>query len=399
VKQTRQGYTCLDLFCGAGGKSLGFERAGFDVAAAVDIDPHAVVTFRKNFPHVPHVFERDLIKFPPEEMAALIGRKSVDVIIGGPPCQGFSNVRRRDGKNHGDGVVHDARRGLYKEFLRYVAHFRPKVFVMENVPGLRTAVGGHYFNRIRTEAEALGYRLQVETIHAADFGVPQKRRRIFFFGIRTDLSTAKIQLTPTHSNDPARLKDGLKPFTTLGDAIMDLPALKAGEGKDTSDYDMARRNGHPRGHYLYRVLEANRTKTLTGHQARPHNARDLRDFARLREGENSKLAEARGVKMEFPYSRASFHDRYTRQHRHRLCSTIVAHLGKDGLMFIHPTQNRSLTPREAARVQSFPDWFQFPVARTHAFRLIGNAVPPLVSETVAGAVGRLLLVGQPDSKV
>jgi DNA (cytosine-5)-methyltransferase 1 len=126
--------------------------------------------------------------------------------------------------------------------------------------------------------------------------------------------------------------------------------------------------------------------------ARPHSARDLRDFEKLREGENSKEAMKRGVKFEFPYDKETFKDRYTRQHRNEPCSTIVAHMSKDGLMFIHPTQNRSLTAREAARVQSFPDWFGFPVSRTQQLRLIGNAVPPLVGEAVGNAVTNYLKV-------
>lgn len=134
---------------------------------------------------------------------------------------------------------------------------------------------------------------------------------------------------------------------------------------------------------------------LTAHRARPHNDRDLRDFARIHEGETADAAITRGEKMEFPYDRNVFLDRYTRQHRERLCSTIVAHLAKDGLMFIHPTQNRSLTPREAARVQTFPDWFRFPVARTHQFRIIGNAVPPLVAEAVGCEIKEFL--GAPSS--
>jgi len=119
----------------------------------------------------------------------------------------------------------------------------------------------------------------------------------------------------------------------------------------------------------------------------------------LSEGEHSGEAEARGVKMEFLYKRTCFTDRYKRQHREKLCSTIVAHLSKDGLGFIHPTQNRSLTPREAARVQSFPDWFHFPVARTHQFRLIGNAVPPLVAEAVGEEVKEFLSTAIPVHKV
>ncbi|MCB1105990.1 MAG: DNA cytosine methyltransferase, partial [Cephaloticoccus sp.] len=142
--------------------------------------------------------------------------------------------------------------------------------------------------------------------------------------------------------------------------------------------------------YLTRVAETHASTAICNHIARPHSARDLRDFLRLGEGENSAMAMKRGVEFEFPYDKTTFKDRYTRQHRNRPCSTIVAHLSKDGLMFIHPVQNRSLTPREAARVQSFPDWFVFPEAQTHAFRLIGNAVPPLVAEAVGRAIGNFI---------
>jgi DNA (cytosine-5)-methyltransferase 1 len=176
-----------------------------------------------------------------------------------------------------------------------------------------------------------------------------------------------------------------------------LPRLKAGGGVAVQDYDLARRERHQRARgqaargYLNNVLEIDRAAKLTGHDARPHSERDLRDFALLREGESSASAmRVRNMQFEFPYDKTHFKDRYTRQSRWKPCSTIVAHLSKDGLMFIHPTQNRSLTPRETARVQSFPDWFVFPKSRTHAYRLIGNAVPPLVAEAVGLAVLQFL---------
>jgi DNA (cytosine-5)-methyltransferase 1 len=182
----------------------------------------------------------------------------------------------------------------------------------------------------------------------------------------------------------------------LGVAIGDLPRLRAGEGEHSTEYDLRRRAAHLRRYgaeacdYLMRVLEVERAPQLMNHVARPHSKRDLGDFRKLREGESSAVAMARGVKFDFPYDKSSFKDRYTRQSNSKPCSTIVAHLSKDGLMFIHPTQARSLTPREAARVQSFPDWFVFPRARTHAFRLIGNAVPPLVGEAIGAAIGAFL---------
>jgi len=125
--------TCIDLFCGCGGFSLGMERAGFTVLAAIDFNPEAISVFKTNFDKVAHVLHQDLTTFPPRELAKLMGTAEVDVIVGGPPCQGFSKVRQRDGSNSGPRMIEDKRRYLYREFLRYVDFFQPKVFVMENV--------------------------------------------------------------------------------------------------------------------------------------------------------------------------------------------------------------------------------------------------------------------------
>ena len=378
-------FTFIDLFCGCGGFSLGMDRAGFRCLAAVDNSPEAVSVFAATFPDVPHVLEKNLEKFPPERMAALLGKETVDVIVGGPPCQGFSNVRKVDASNHGSRVKRDKRPFLYRQFLRYVEFFQPKMFVMENVLGIQSAAKGRFFTAVQSEARQLGYRVHPQVEEAWTLGVPQKRRRQLIIGVRMDLpGYFPTNLFPAerawcNPEDPDDVP-------TLGDAIGDLPRLSAGGGFENCEYDLARRErflaarGARGAHYLEHVVEIDRAPILTAHCARPHNEQDLRDFARLREGEHSAEAAARGEVMEFTYNRECFKDRYKRQHREELCSTIVAHLSKDGLMFIHPTQNRSLTPREAARVQSFPDWFGFPVPRTHQFRLIGNAVPPLVSE-------------------
>ena len=377
--------TFVDLFCGCGGFTLGMERAEFQCLAAVDFNPEAVQVFKANFPRVPHVLEKNLTKFTPQELEQLIGTRSVDVIVGGPPCQGFSQARQVDGANHGPRMVDDHRRHLYREFLKFVEHFRPKIFVMENVLGIRSASGGDYFTRVQAEGRALGYQVVPRIEDASKLGVPQMRRRQLFFGIRTDVSG----YLPAEIDPAPRALAG----TTLGDAIMDLPVITTNSGAQVMDYDLDLRAKHVKGnrhHFIYRVLEANLALKLTAHESRPHSVRDLRDFALLTEGDNSREAMRRGVQFEFPYKKTTFKDRYTRQHRDRPCSTIVAHLSKDGLMFIHPTQERSLTPREAARVQTFPDWFEFPVTRTHQYRVIGNAVPPLVGEAVGYAVANLL---------
>jgi DNA (cytosine-5)-methyltransferase 1 len=289
-------------------------------------------------------------------------------------------------------MVEDPRRQLYRRYLAFVEHFKPKVFVMENVLGIRSASGGEYYTRVQAEGRKLGYRVVPREEHAAKLGVPQNRKRQLFIGIRTDVpGYLGSELKPAKRAAPFASPN---PAVTLGEAIMDLPKLAAADGAQEMDYDLTRRAHHTGGnnhHFIHLILEVSRAEKLTAHDSRPHSARDLRDFAKLREGENCKQAmEKRGEEFEFPYDRENFKDRYTRQHRDRPCSTIVAHMSKDGLMFIHPTQTRSLTPREAARVQTFPDWFQFPIARTHQFRVIGNAVPPLIGEAVGEAVAQFL---------
>lgn len=341
----------IDLFCGCGGFSLGMERAGLSGVAAIDSNAEAVATFQQNLPQIPFVLQKKLEEFPPGQLARLMDIDHVDVIIGGPPCQGFSKVRKVDGANNGRRLVHDDRRLLYREFLRYVEFFRPKVFVMENVLGLRTAAGGEYFTAVQKEARELGrksgqpgYRVHGQIEDAWELGVPQKRRRQLIIGVCNDL--------PGYFLPELKPAPRAEPRTWLAAAIGDLPILRAGGGEDERDYDFRRRVEHVKQqgdtalNYLSNVLEIDRAAKLTNHVARPHSERDLRDFVRLREGESSARAmRERGIVFEFPYDKSVFKDRYTRQSRWKPCSTIVAHLSKDGLMFIHPTQNRSLTPR------------------------------------------------------
>lgn len=399
----------IDLFSGCGGFTLGMLRAGFVCKAAIDSNQEAIDTLSSNltepsprsFLGVEHALKRDLTTFKPADLEDKIGTSAVDVIIGGPPCQGFSTARKRDGSNHGtERLKDDARRHLYRYFLSYVEHFQPRVFVIENVLGLRTAAGGQYFTAVQHEARMLGrhkglpgYRVHGQVEKGEELGVPQKRRRQLIVGVRADL--------PGYF--PSELQSSPRAVASamLGDAIGDLPPLFAGEGANEVAYDLNRRNAQffggvrdsIRRRFLRDVAEVQSATRLTNHVARPHSERDLRDFERIPEGRSSAELMREGVEFEFPYDKTTFKDRYTRQHRNRPCSTIVAHLAKDGLMFIHPNQNRSLTPREAARVQTFPDWFQFPRARTHAFRLIGNAVPPLIGEAV-GLTLRKFLAGR-----
>jgi DNA (cytosine-5)-methyltransferase 1 len=169
--------TFLDLFCGCGGFSLGLERAGFQGLAAIDFNHEAIQVFQANFPKIPHILEKDLTQFSPSDLEALIGTRQIDLIVGGPPCQGFSTARQVDGANHGERLKEDPRRHLYLQFLRHVEHFQPKVFVMENVLVIRSASGGLYFSRVQAEARKLGYRVHAQVEECVKLGVPQKRRR------------------------------------------------------------------------------------------------------------------------------------------------------------------------------------------------------------------------------
>jgi len=396
--------TYLDLFSGCGGFSLGLNWAGLKCLAAIDFNAPAIDTFKANYPHVPHALVKDLTAFRPEDLDKLIAPSRVDLIVGGPPCQGFSKARQVDGANHGDRLVHDPRRDLYKEFLRYVKYYQPKVFIMENVPGLRSAAGGEFFTRVQVESRELGYRVIPYEVEAWRFGVPQKRVRQLFIGTRRELPLfiPDRYIKQTHVGIDEPVEAGLQPPVTLGEAIGDLPYIVPGDDRFHRLYEPELRKAHIKKYgkrYVDKVLLANKPKVLTAHTARPHSQRDLRDFMRLNEGENSKQAIARGEEMEFPYDRENFKDRYTRQHRDELCSTIVAHLKKDGLMFIHPVQCRSLSPREAARVQSFPDTFLLPEAPTHSFAQIGNAVPPLVGQAMGLAVKEYVSAAVDSDKV
>ena len=184
---TRQEFTFLDLFCGCSGFTLGLERAGFRCLAAIDFNAEAVTTFKANFRKDTLVLRKDLTKFSPARLAAKLGVNSVDVIVGGPPCQGFSTVRQVDSANHGSRVRKDKRRYLYRIYLEYVAAFRPRVFVMENVLGIQSAAKGKFFTQVQAEARALGYRVQAQVEESWKLGVPQTRRRQLVIGVRNDI--------------------------------------------------------------------------------------------------------------------------------------------------------------------------------------------------------------------
>ncbi len=386
--------TVIDLFSGAGGTAKGFLDAGFEIVAAIDSDQYACLTYARNLQKVPHVFKEDLRLFQPRLLRERIRTRQINVIIGGPPCQGFSKAKKINGSNHGRRFIDDPRNVLYKEFVLYVAFFQPEFFIMENVPGLFTAAGGRYKGQIRKDFETLGYNVDSHIYQAADFGVPQFRKRVVFIGNRIGLSRNPAPVR-THCDPEKRylFPDADCPYRTVGQAIMDLPVLRAGRGEDPMNYDSEREREF-RTKYDPGFLDEmkNGSQLLYHHVSRPHNKRDLKIFDMLYEGETARQLCLRiGSTKVIPYRMDVFKDKYKRQSRHRPSSTIVAHLAKDGLMFIHPTQTRSLTPRECARLQSFPDTYVFQGPKIEQYRQIGNAVPPKFAFAIAKALLPYLL--------
>jgi len=376
----------LDLFCGPGGLSLGFRMAGFHIAAGVDVDPWSCETYRFNFPGS-IVLQADLEKLEADHDGL---PEDIDVIIGGPPCQGFSTVGRvkiASLAKHATGklkdtvsrFVDDPRNTLYKEFVRMIDSRRPAFFVMENVPGLLSYHDGRIAGLIRQDFEDLGYHTRAVLLNAADFGTPQVRRRVFFIGNRFGL-TNPLPL-PTHKqNAGTPLFDrGLKPYVSVWEAVGDLAGLENGGGAEEQPYP-----GPPESEYQRWARQD--SKILLNHRARHHTERDIKIFDMLKDGVCYK-----DLPDEYkPYRDDIFRDRLKRLDPAKPSWTVMAHLEKDGYMYIHPMRNRTITVREAARLQGFPDTFRFMGSRTRQFRQVGTAVPPLLARAVAIQIRKTL---------
>ncbi len=378
--------TVLDLFAGAGGFTLGFHRAGFHTVAAVDHDPLAVETLEANFGHTGlRALVRDLATFGPGQLAHQLANDgqpaSFDVIIGGPPCQGWSQVgrgklRKLASDGHRNSSDHaDPRNDLPARFLQYVATLRPRVALMENVPGMLSHGGQNAAEAIQASFMALGYETTVVLLDAADFGVPQQRERLFFVGVRRDLSIG-------FHFPPANCRDGgpLRQPVTVWEAIGDLPPIRHGANLRRIRYPGDR----PISDYGRKMRHRADPATIFDHVCRLHNEQDLEAFRFMREG---------GWYRDLPcrlkrYRDDIFEDKYKKLHRHRPSGCITAHLSRDCFTHIHPTQARTISVREAARLQSFPDCFYFAGSMGDRFRLIGNAVPPLLAEYLARVIRR-----------
>lgn len=430
-----EGPVAVDLFAGAGGFSTGMIQAGFTIKTAIDNDIAAAETYRHNHTQATDVFVVDIRSISCQDVGLQPG--DVDVIVGGPPCPTFSSV----GKVKLDSLkdrspTADERHLLYEEFLRFVGELEPSVFVMENVPQMRNAqneAGENVAHQIREQMQQLGYTVEVQFPDAADFGVPQNRVRTIFLGTRDRSSIPHINHWATHreplddsekrivtrkdlrgtystrqstltsstgSSEPVpkipwcgpsfeRDKGSKQPWITVGEAILDLPPVTPNgttPPKRATEYRL-----EPLTDYQMWARESCQKDNdgITNHESRGHNMDDLSLYKILGSGVGWKINE---IDDSFqPYSTDKFGDNYRKQVPTSPATTILAHIHKDGHKYIHPREARSLTVREAARLQSFKDSFHFPVSRTQAYKQVGNAVPPLLAEAIGTMIREELI--------
>jgi len=370
----------IDLFAGAGGMTWGWRQAGFSPLAAIDNDGAAIETHAANFGRGCQSLKMDLRKLRPRQLEGYLGpRQKVFAIVGGPPCQGWSRAGRgklRSLNSKPMRIADDPRNGLFKRFVAFTRHFRPEVLVMENVPGMLRLEGVEVAEQIATEFVRIGYKIGYALVNAQWFGVPQSRWRLIFIGHRNELD---VDLDPEDLEVYGKLFRartlGLRHGTVLRQALADLPSIRAGTRTDPQPY-----GGRPGRRSAYQeLMRRDADAFVHDHICRSHNDMDLEAFRRMKQG---------GLYADLPphlqrYRTDIFPDKYRRLKWNDVSGTITAHLAKDCYQHIHPLQHRTISIREAARVQSFPDNFRFHGNMGDRFRMIGNAVPPFMAWGIA----------------
>lgn len=372
----------VDLFCGAGGMGLGFEQAGFDIVAAVEIDPIHCATHEFNFPYCP-VICGDIRNVTAETLRSKsrLNEPPVDVVFGGPPCQGFSMIGKR--------ADNDPRNDLIMEFLRLASSLSPKYIVMENVKGLTLGKQQRYLDEIVAGFARVGFRplLPWRVLNALDFGVPQERERLFLIAANEDLPLPEYPLPLTCRSRIDNPLFEMRCTPSVIEAIGDLPnaddfeelehsdSVKVEYG-DASEYALVLRGviddpcdcSYPRSYD---------PETLTSSLRTNHTPESRRRFAEARHGCAESVS------------------RFLKLDPDGFCNTLRAGTASDRGAFtsprpIHPVHPRCITVREAARLHSYPDWFRFHTTKWHGARQIGNSVPPLLARAVASSIIRAL---------
>lgn len=332
---------CIDLFCGCGGLSLGFEKAGINVLVGIDAWQDAITTFNYNHKNSKGICA-DLSTLEPSEIEKELNGKSVDLIIGGPPCQGFSVAGKR--------IVDDVRNNLYKNFVRFVEYYKPKAFMMENVPNILSIGGGIVRDSIVKDFSDLGYKVVYKVLTASNYGTPQNRRRAVFVGFKDGKEFIFPQQT-------------VEQLVTSYEALSDLPENSLEDG---SDYPMTTNCDYQK------LMRCNSSK-IYNHQITEHSDKTKEIIALVPDGGNYK-----NLPPELQQTR-KVHIAWTRLNSQKPSFTIdTGHRHH-----FHYKWNRIPTVRESARIQSFPDDFIFLGTKTSQYKQVGNAVPPLMAEAIA----------------
>ena len=363
--------TMIDLFCGAGGLSLGFTHEGFSVSLANDIEPCCIDTYSHNHPETPrkHIVLGDINNVI-ANINTLLRFKNVDVIVGGPPCQGFSMANRQR-------LIDDPRNVLYKSYVEVVSIVQPKFFIMENVKGMLSVA-----DQVVEDFERIGYNVDYHIFNAKDYGVPQHRERLVYIGNRMGYDSKAIL---------KQIVDSAPQYDSyvLADALYGLRPLEAKRKMNSTDLDSIESGStieanvmHASSKYISLINNGKPCNFTFNHKARYNNDRDIEIFRRLNQGDNSNDPKIADI---MPYARRNgiFKDKYFKLEEGKVSKTITAHMKFDCNMYIHPTQARGLTPREAARIQSYPDDYFFRGAYTKTYMQIGNSVPPLLGRAIA----------------
>lgn len=395
-------HVAADFFCGAGGLSFGFQQAGFQVAFANDINRDYANTYRLNH-GATAFFEGSIEELTSDDVFKTTGlrKTEIDILIGGPPCQGFSiNAPKR--------LLEDDRNHLFRQYGRLVLEgLRPKVIVMENVPGMVSLDGGRFVDDIYALFQGAGYRMRHMILCAAHYGVPQERWRLFFIGtilkdveitfpepshyapVRANFSGGRdLTWLPAIQNGvqrPNLFGRALKPFTTVRGSIGDLPPLRVNQGCDEMPYQSSPATAYQR---LMRIG----SRRLYNHVAGALSQQNLERLKHIGPGGSWRDIPHELLPKGMKEARRSDHTRrYGRIDPDGLSGTVLTKCDPHWGSFFHWEQDRALTVREAARIQSFPDSYRFYGSRVSQYEQVGNAVPPLLAKTLAEHIQRTIL--------
>ena len=370
--------TIVDLFCGAGGLSLGFVQEGFKISLANDIEACCIDTYSHNHPETPrkHIVQGDINQVI-ENIQELLRFNDVDCVVGGPPCQGFSMANRQR-------LIDDPRNSLYKSYVKVVSIVNPKIFIMENVKGMQSVA-----NQVVEDFERIGYNVDFMVFNAKDFGVPQNRERLIYIGNRIGIDSTEILKEISASSKD--YKDHVLSHALFG--LRELLALRVNNATEMDSVEsgckIEKNTFGVTNSYIELINGGRSCDMVYNHKARYNNDRDIEIYSRLNQGDRSDDPKIADI---MPYGRRNdiFKDKYFKLEEDKVCKTITAHMKFDCNMYIHPTQARGLTPREAARVQSYPDDYFFRGAYTKTYMQIGNSVPPILGRAIAKIVKKYL---------